>query len=88
MKLKTKFNVGDTVYFLNNKQLYKGVVNNIQININSCVLETYKVSFIDKDDYCENCKKIGDFDVDELFESAKHLVDKLMLDFENSEKEG
>lgn len=33
MKLETKFNVGDTVYFLVNNVLYKGVINEINIKV-------------------------------------------------------
>lgn len=78
MKLETKFNVGDTVYFLNDNKLYKGVVNDITINVNSRILEIYEVSFRSKYDYEALKKDIG---ADELFESAKAVVDKLMLDF-------
>lgn len=84
MELKTKFNVGDTVYFLNNNELYKGVVNDITINVNSRILEIYEVSFRSKYDYEALKKDIG---ADYLFESAKDVVDNLMLDFEDSEKE-
>lgn len=84
MELKTKFNVGDTVYFLNDNTLYKGDVNDIIINVSSVITEFYNVKFVNREDYEECTIDIG---ADSLFESAKDLVDKLMLDFENSEKE-
>lgn len=83
MKINTKYNVGDTVYFLNDNQLYKGVVKQIIININSRVLEIYEVAFINR--YNEESTK--DIGAEELFESAKDLFDNLMLDFAKSAKE-
>lgn len=83
MKYETKFNVGDTVYFLSDDTLYKGVINEITINVRKCILIIYEVAFINRDNE-ESTKDMGE---DWLFESAKDLVEKLMLDFENSEKE-
>ena len=84
MELKTKFNVGDTVYFLNDNTLYKGDVNDIIINVSSVITEFYNVKFVNREDYEECTIDIG---ADSLFESAKEVVDNLMLDFENSDKE-
>ena len=84
MELKTKFNVGDTVYFLNDNTLYKGDVNDIIINVRSVITEFYNVKFVNREDYEECTIDIG---ADSLFESAKEVVDNLMLDFENSDKE-
>lgn len=84
MELKTKFNVGDTVYFLNDNTLYKGDVNDIIINVSSVITEFYNVKFVNREDY-EECTI--DICADSLFESAKGVVDNLMLDFENSDKE-
>lgn len=84
MELKTKFNVGDTVYFLNDNTLYKGDVNDIIINVSSDITEFYNVKFVNREDYEECTIDIG---ADSLFESAKGVVDNLMLDFENSDKE-
>ena len=83
MQIDTKFNVGDTVYFLNDNKLYKGVVKQIIINIDSSVLEIYEVAFINRDN--EESKK--DIGAEELIESAKDLFDNLMLNFSKSEKE-
>lgn len=86
MKLETKFNIGDTVYFLCDDTLYKGVINDITITVRnsiSTLLIIYEVAFINRDNE-ESTKDMGE---DWLFESAKAVVDYLMLDFENSEKE-
>lgn len=84
MELKTKFNVGDTVYFLNDNTLYKGDVNDIIINVSSVITEFYNVKFVNREDYEECTIDIG---ADSLFESAKEVVDDLMLDFEKREEE-
>lgn len=83
MELKTKFEVGDTVYFLYDNELYKGVVNNIRINVASRILEIYEVSFTSREDYCELKEDIG---ADNLFKSAKDVIDNLMLDFEKQDE--
>lgn len=83
MELKTKFNVGDTVYFLNDNTLYKGVINYITINVRKCSLIIYEVAFINSDNE-ESTKDMGE---DWLFESAKEVVDDLMLNFEKREEE-
>lgn len=83
MKIETKFKVGDTVYFIRDNVLNKGVINGIIINIRSVITitEIYEVKFINRD-YEEAKQDIGS---DFLFESAKDLFDNLMLDFENSQ---
>ena len=84
MKIETKFNVGDTVYFLRDDEIYKGVINQTIINVRSTdILEKYEVEYLDR--YYARVR--ADIDADSLFENAKGVVDKLMLDFENSEKE-
>lgn len=83
MKIETKFNVGDTVYFLRDDEIYKGVINQTIINVRSTdILEKYEVEYLDR--YYERIR--ADIDADSLFENAKGVVDKLKLDFENAEK--
>lgn len=82
MKIETKFKVGDTVYFISDNVLKKGVINEILINVRGVVLEKYEVK------YLNDCyEEVSDFIVvDFLFNNTKELFDKLILDFENSEK--
>lgn len=83
MKIETEFEVGETVYFVRDNIINKGVINEILINVRPCILERYEVKYLN---YCN--EEVADYiEVDSLFESAKDLVDKLMLDFEKSEKE-
>lgn len=84
MEFKTKFNVGDTVYFLNDNTLYKGSVNDIIINVSYVITEFYNVKFVNREDFEECTIDIG---ADSLFESAKGVVDNLMLDLEKREEE-
>lgn len=84
MEFKTKFDVGETVYFLHNNELYKGVINQIIINVRPSIFEKYEVSFTSHEDY-EALKK--NIDADCLFESKKEVIDNLMLDFEKREEE-
>lgn len=82
MKIETKFKVGDTVYFISDNVLNKGVINEILINVRDGILERYEVKYLN---YCyEEVKE--DIEVDFLFNNTKELFDKLILDFENSEK--
>lgn len=83
MKLETKFNVGDTAYFIVDKRIYKGVITKIIIEVWPAIWERYEVKYFDE---CH--EKVKDcIEAESLFESGKDLVDKLLLDFENSEKE-
>ena len=84
MKIETKFNVGDTVYFLRDNEIYKGFINQTFINVRSTDIdEKYEVEYING--YYERVR--ADIDADSLFENAKGVVEKLMKDFKNSEKE-
>lgn len=84
MKLETKFNAGDSVYFLRNDEIHKGLINQTIINVRSTdILEMYEVEYLDG--YYERLR--ANIGADSLFENAKGVVDKLMLDFENHEKE-
>lgn len=84
MKFETKFNVGDSVYFLRNDEIHKGLINQTIINVRSTdILEMYEVEYLDG--YYERLR--ANIDADSLFENAKGVVDKLKLDFENHEKE-
>lgn len=83
MKLETKFNVGETVYFLSDNTLYKGVVNDININIRSVITEYYEVKFVNRD-WEEATEDIG---ADSLFECTSDLFNKLMSDFKNANNE-
>jgi hypothetical protein len=82
MKIETKFKVGDTVYFISDNILNKGVINEIIINVRGGVLERYEVR------YLNNCyEEVSDvIEVNSLSNNTKELFDKLILDFENSEK--
>ena len=83
MKFETKFNVGETVYFLSDNTLYKGVVNEIIINVRGGILEMYEVKFVNRD--CEEATQ--DIGSDFLFKSTSDLFNKLMSDFKNANKE-
>lgn len=84
MKFETKFNVGDTVYFLRDDEIYKGVINQTIINVRSTdIWEKYEVEYLDR--YYERVR--ADIDADSLFENAKGVVEKLMKDFEDAENE-
>lgn len=83
MKIETKFQIGETVYFLTDDTLYKGVINDITINVRTGILIIYEVAFINS----ENEESTKDMGEDWLFESAKAVIDKLMLDFEKREEE-
>lgn len=83
MKFETKFNVGNTVYFISDNVLNKGVITEIIINVRGPILERYEVKYLN---YCQEEVK-DDIEVDYLFNNTKELFDKLILDFENSEEE-
>ena len=92
MKLETRFNVGETVYFLLDNALYKGVINEINIKVSyiqsvqipwSDLQEIYEVKYINR--MSEEVKK--DIAVDSLFKSANDLFDKLAFDLKNANNE-
>lgn len=58
MKIETKFNIGDTVYFLIDNALYKGFINEINIKVSyiqsvqipwSDFKEIYEVKYINNE---------------------------------------
>lgn len=82
MKIETKFNVGETVYFISDNVLNKGVIKEIIINVMSSIFEKYEVKYIN---YCY--EEVTDvIEGVYLFKNTRDLFDKLILDFENSEK--
>lgn len=83
MKIETKFKVGDSVYFISDNVLNWGVINEILINVRGGILERYAVKYLN---YCHE-EVMDKIEVDYLFNNTKELFDKLILDFENSEKE-
>lgn len=92
MKIETKFNIGDTVYFLIDNALYKGVINEINIKVSyiqsvqipwSDFKEIYEVKYINRK-FVEVKKDIG---FDSLFKTENDLFDKLAYDFKNANKE-
>lgn len=89
MKIETKFEVGDTVYFIRDNILNKGVINEIIINVRGFfnsegfISERYEVKYLN---YCQEVVT-DKIEVDYLFNNTKELFDKLILDFEKSENE-
>lgn len=92
MKIETKFNIGDTVYFLIDNALYKGVINEINIKVSyiqsvqipwSDFKEIYEVKYINR----RNVEVKKDIGLDSLFKNANDLFDKLAFDFKNANKE-
>ena len=92
MKIETKFNIGDTVYFLFDNALYKGVINEINIKVSyiqsvkipwSDFKEIYEVKYINR----KNVEVKKDIGFDSLFKNANDLFDKLSFDFKNANKE-
>ena len=92
MELKTKFNIGDTVYFLIDNALYKGVINEINSKVSyiqsvqipwSDFKEIYEVKYINR----RNVEVKKDIGFDSLFKNANELVDNLMFDFKKANKE-
>lgn len=83
MEFKTKFNVGETVYFISDNILNKGVIKKILIDFRPAIWERYEVKYLN---YCSEEVK-ANIEAEFLFESAKEVVDDLMLDFEKREEE-
>lgn len=89
MEFKTKFNVGETVYFISDNILNKGVIKEIIINVRGFfnsegfISERYEVKYLN---YCSE-EVTANIDAEFLFESAKEVVDDLMLDLEKREEE-
>lgn len=92
MKIETKFNIGDTVYFLIDNALYKGVINEINIKVSyiqsvqipwSDFKEIYEVKYINR----KNVEVKKDIGIDSLAKTSNDLFDKLAFDFKNANKE-
>ena len=81
MKIETEYNIGDTVFFVLDGEIQKGVVNEIFINAKPIVTEIYEVKFVNRD-YEEVTQDIG---ADSLFATPQALVEGLMLNFSNKE---
>lgn len=83
MKINTKFNIGDTVYFIIDNVLNKGVINEVIINVRvrGGILERYRVEYLN---YCHE-KVTDNIETEYLFNNTKELFEQLILDFENSE---
>lgn len=78
--VKTKFNPGDKVYFLLDNGIHEGTVNKINIVVESTeTLATYEVEYINSYAY-----SVAQLNGNKLFESPKAVVDKMMLEFENT----
>lgn len=90
MKIETKFKVGDTVYFMSDNVLNKGVIQNIIINVRGFNLESFSYLISERYEvkFLNDCHEevLDKIEVDYLFNDTKELFDKLILDFENSEK--
>lgn len=81
MKIETEYNIGDTVFFVLDGEIQKGVINEIFINAKPIVTELYEVKFANRD-YEEATQ---DIDSDRLFATPQALVEGLMLNFSNKE---
>lgn len=88
MDIKTKYDIGDTVYFLDDNEMAKGTVKGFLVKGGSDVLEgfqeKYTVEFFSPY-WREVVKK--DFDVDRLFATPADLWAALTADFSEYEKE-
>lgn len=82
MKLETKFNVGEIVFFISDNIIKKCVITKIIIEVRPAIWERYEVKYFNE---CHEEEK-DRIESESLFRSEKELVDKLLLDFENSEK--
>lgn len=83
MKIETKFNIGDTVYFIIDNVLNKGVINEVIINVRGGILERYEVKYLN---YCH--EKVTDkIEAEYLFNNTKELFEQLILDYQNLENE-
>lgn len=87
MKIETRFEIGDTVYFLNDNEMAKGTAKGFLVKGGSDVQagyqEKYTVEFFSPY-WCEVVTK--EFNVDRLFATPQALVEGLMLNFSNKEE--
>ena len=87
MEIKTKFNLGDTVYYIENNKIHQGKVvridttsalnhrtyNDGSVNTSESYIETYKVS--------NSEKRKQSFERYLLFATQEELLEDLMLTF-------
>ena len=87
MEIKTKFNLGDTVYYIENNKIHQGKVvridttsalnrytyNGGSLEIGESYIETYKVS--------NSKKRKQSFERHLLFATQEELLEDLMLPF-------
>ena len=80
MKIETEYNIGDTVFFILDGEIQKGVVQDLNISVNPDIHETYNVKGF------HDCgEHTIEFDSDRLFATPQALVEGLMLNFSNKE---
>lgn len=80
MKIETEYNIGDTVFFILDGEIQKGVVQELNISVNPYIHETYNVKCFSD---CE--EHTIEWDSDRLFATPQALVEGLMLNFSNKE---
>jgi predicted RNA-binding Zn-ribbon protein involved in translation (DUF1610 family) len=81
MKIETEYNIGDTVFFIIDGKIQKGVVQDLNISVNPDIHETYNVKV-----FCPDCgEHTIEWDSDRLFATPQALVEGLMLNFSNKE---
>lgn len=80
MKIETEYNIGDTVFFVLDGEIQKGVVQDLNISANPNIHETYEVKC-----FCDCGEHTIEFDSDRLFATPQALVEGLMLNFSNKE---
>lgn len=88
MKIETRFEIGDTVYFLNDNEMAKGTAKDFLVkggsDVSAGFQEKYTVEFFSPY-WCEVVTK--EFDVDRLFATPQDLWAALVADFSEYEKE-
>lgn len=89
MNIKTKFDIGATVYFLDDNEMAKGTVKGFLVkggsDVPSGFQEKYSVEFFSPHWCYEAITK--EFDVDRLFATPQELGAALLADFSEYEKE-
>ena len=88
MNIKTKFDIGATIYFLDDNEMAKGTVKGFLVrggsNVPSDFHEKYSVEFLSPY-WCGEATK--EFDADRLFATPQALGAALLADFSEYEKE-
>jgi len=75
MEIKTKFDIGDTVYLMRNNIIVKTIVTRIKIISDDGILPIYSLKSIILDDYD---RPIEDTTENNLFESPEKLTKELI----------